>query len=539
MMDGTPRPDASAQNAPFETPGPHASAKRKRKKAAWEPKPPTEWLRTTPMGRQEIVDELVGLPDHYIQDPEGKGKDGKPTKGAGKRIPVPAACCKAVLRCIAGWDEPGSKFYRSNDNIAHCTGWPVSMVNKANLALKQVGLLTKEWRGWNMPSLSDLDWDAMQRYRKRYCPKPGIDEKLPTPADDPDKDEGQPGSVKEPQPAAELPGNLDPLTVEVLARFEKVYKAVVQARLPALEVDKMIAGMRKLNDEETIQVAISGLDNRQLEKVMKAEKNSVGYLRTVLTKLIAQGVEVVPDHKEESEEEKAMSEFSIRVAKYFTTRWVDDDDKANPPSDHLAPWFYEAIMSEPHPKGSRIVHYLSYGFEQDGKYFRGVSLDQAARTFLKQLPGLVTRYHDQYLDPFEDSRMAEEFAAIWAGKASDTPDSKGKVVWLNGPSSPHLVAILRQPLVGNPGRDKNVLLIEYAFKKDPDLRTVSLEEAAETFVEKLPAWIAQYDKEPSEEGEKEEDDDDDDDGEEDDGEEDDDDDDSKLRYDEEKDRWLG
>jgi hypothetical protein len=50
-------------------------------------KEPTEWLRTTPMGRQEIIDECVGLPDQYIQAPDGKGKDGKPTKGAGKRRP--------------------------------------------------------------------------------------------------------------------------------------------------------------------------------------------------------------------------------------------------------------------------------------------------------------------------------------------------------------------------------------------------------------------------------------------------------------------
>jgi hypothetical protein len=514
-------------------PGPQAPEQSKRKSAS--EKEPAEWLRETPMGRQEIVDELVGLPDHYVQNPDGKSKDGKPTKHAGTRIPVPPQCVKAVLRCIAGWDKPGAEFYRSNFNIAHCTGWPVSMVNKANLAMKQAGFLTKEWRGWDKPSYSFLDWDAIQRHRQRYCAKQGLKEKLPTPSDDPDGgDDEQAGDEVEAQPVAAGLGNLDPLTREVLARFEEVYKKPAElARLPALEVDELIKQLRTKHDEKTIRAAISGLDNRQLASVMRAKKNSVGYLRTVLTKMIAQGVEAVPDHKEdieESEEEKRLREFSVGVAKYFTTLWINDRDKANPPSDHLAPLFYGALISEPPDhRCARTGHYINYGFDQDGKYFRGVSLDQAARTFLKQLPGLITRYRDQYLDPFEDSCYAAEFAAIWAGKARDEPDSKGKAVWLDGPESQHLVTILRQPLSGNPGR-KNVLLMGYAFEKDPDLRTVSLEKAAETFMAKLPEWIAKYDNELSDPP-------DDDDEEEEEGEDDEQESDSEILYDEEKDGW--
>jgi hypothetical protein len=496
-----------------ETPGPKAPEKPKRKRAR-EKKPPTEWLRTTAMGRQEIVDELVGLPDHYTQDPDGKRKDGKPAKGAGERIPVHPACVKAVLRCIAGWDKPGAEFYRSNENIAHCTGWPVSMVNKANLALKQIGLLKKERGGWDDPSYSELDWDRMQRYRRRYCPKPGLKEKLPTPTDDPDVvDDKQPETTAaEAQPVVASLGNLDPLTGVVLGRFveAKIFNQQELAKLPALEVDKMIRQVRTPKNEAALRPAILRLDNQQLAKVIWAETNSVGYLRKVLISSMEAGASVAkPEGKrdiEESEQEgKRPREFSLAVAKYFTAQWVNDDDKPDPSSDHLAPLFYEAMMNEPKPnKGIRIGHYIKYAFEKD-KYFRGLSsLDQAARTFLKQLPKLIVKYQGQYLDPMEDIWDAMLFAAIWEGKKGGKSTADGKTYWHDGPDSQHLVAILRQPLVGNPGPKKK-LYIEYVFEKDPGLRTLPLEKAATTFMKQLPQWIAKYNEELSDPDEEEED----------------------------------
>jgi hypothetical protein len=191
------------------------------------------------------------------------------------------------------------------------------------------------------------------------------------------------------------------------------------------------------------------------------------------------------------------------VAKYFTTQWINDADKPDPSSDHLVTLFYEAMISE--PKGNEmILYYMDYAFEKD-RYYRKISLDLAARTFLKQLPGWIARYHGEYLDPVEDLHAAQFFAAIWAGEKAGK-DDEGKTTWFMGPSSDDVFPILRQALVDNPERNKR-LYIEYAFEKAPGLRTASLEEAAKAFMEELPEWIAKYNKESSDLQDEEEEDD--------------------------------
>jgi diguanylate cyclase (GGDEF)-like protein len=83
---------------------------------------------------------------------------------------------------------------------------------------------------------------------------------------------------------------------------------------------------------------------------------------------------------------------------------------------------------------------------------------------------------------------------IWAGKKGDGLNAKGKTSWYMGPDSTDLFPILRQALVDDPERKKE-LYIEYAFERDPLLRNVPLEEAAETFMAQLPQWKAKYDRE--------------------------------------------
>jgi diguanylate cyclase (GGDEF)-like protein len=89
---------------------------------------------------------------------------------------------------------------------------------------------------------------------------------------------------------------------------------------------------------------------------------------------------------------------------------------------------------------------------------------------------------------------------IWAGKKRDGLNAKGKTSWYMGPDSTDLFPILRQALVDDPERKKE-LYMEYAFERDPFLRNVPLEEAAETFMAQLPQWKAKYDRESAAEEE--------------------------------------
>ncbi len=388
-----------ADDAPLPDPG-LCSAPRKRNKKTWEPKPPEQWLRTSPMGRQEIIDEVVGLPDHYIQDPDRKRIDGTPTKHAGKRIPVPAASVKAVLRCIAGWDAPGSEFYRSNENIAHCTGWSVSAVNKANLAMKQVGLLVKERRGWDDTSYSILNWDWIELHRRRYVPpKKGIEERLPTPSDDP----GQEGHAEaEPKQVAARPDNLQPLTGEVLDRFAAaaIFNEQELARLGAQDIDEVVRQLLKEHKEETIRAAFSSRDNRQLGSIIHA-RNPFGYLRKVVVTAIEEGVEGPAAEDEPANIEQVRAEWA---AERFAQDYYADEDSH--PSEHLQRIFPWALTGD--PTNINLGYIIKYVFEQDGSYFRGLPIEHSARTFVKQLKKWRADYNTAFPDGPEEEEPDEE-----------------------------------------------------------------------------------------------------------------------------------
>jgi hypothetical protein len=364
------------EDAPFP-----AGEKAREKPAKKNPqKEPTVWLRDTPMGRQEIIDECQGLPDHYVQNAEGKDKHGNPAKWAGKPIAVAPQCVKAVLRCIAGWDAPGSTFFRSNENIAHCTGWPRSTVNKANLALKQAGLLTK-WRpGMVGTSRSSLNWEALQRLRQRYVrPAETRHEKLPTPSDDPGRDQDNKSlDTPDSESVAARPDDLDPLTGEVLDRFA----GLSMTKLPPENIQRLITQLRKLHSDPSIEVAIHGLDKRQIGSIIRAA-NPAGYLRTVLLSAIQDST----TPPEADDDEQADDQ---RYAEYFANFY-----NGSKPGQNLRSIFSSAITSP------NLIRAMRYAFAKDGAYYRGVPLEQAARTFLKQSQAWILKYQNEFPDGSE------------------------------------------------------------------------------------------------------------------------------------------
>jgi hypothetical protein len=355
-------------------------------------KPPEVWFRTTPLGRQEIIAEVTGLPDHYTQGLASKAKGGGAAKHAGARVPVNPGITKGVLRCLATWDEPGAKFFRSNENIAHWTGYPLGSLNKAIRVLKEIKILRKITRGLGKTSYSELDWDVIERYRRRYRPKPRgfgeVEEVLPAPADEQEHDDALPTKVA-------TPAAIEQVTSALVERFAAFGDAT--SRLPNEDIGKVIRELG--HGAEAIQQAIDSLSHPQLEKVLLAGKSPAGYLKRMLVNAIEEfaamanqpaGAEArtgAPYGKGNVDKDTA-AEDSLTCAKRFALYYNDDEHGLD--WKPLIPVFPAAIVMD--PKYDDMLFVMEFAFEHD-QYFRKLPLLQSARTFVKQFDTWLRRYN--------------------------------------------------------------------------------------------------------------------------------------------------
>jgi hypothetical protein len=103
-----------------------------------------------------------------------------------------------------------------------------------------------------------------------------------------------------------------------------------------------------------------------------------------------------------------MKGLAKNVTWHFAFSWINDRLKPTPPYSHLVPAFQAAIASQ--PNGKWMAYYVGYAFLKEDVYFHSLSLDEAVKQFIKQLPKLIGRYHDEYPDsePIEWARVEIE-----------------------------------------------------------------------------------------------------------------------------------
>lgn len=415
-------------------------SKKKRHKANPDTKKPT---REKMWGRRIIISECR-MPGHYIQE---TGKDAGEHK-------IKPGLLKAVLHEVAAFDRPGADTYPGNEYIEHNTQLSHGTVGLCIQALKQAKILRRS-PGVHVTDNWIIDWDEVERRRIKFVPTRGKkvvlpyvgyeeeeDERARAEEDDEPAKPPKPASPAQPVAAAPEPitkAGQDPeteqLTDDLRARFAEHFDQAELARLPRLDCRKVISRLRHVNAVAAIRIAIEALDLSQLGYIIRAD-NPGAYLWQTLNNITVKKAKLASHQVQEAGESvaapapkpsgpklpmpeeagagPATEDDKIQyfyneaadVAKHFARLWLDDYSKPAPESSHLAPAF-EVIPFNGRAQGNGFGNYMRFAIEND-PHFRSVPLDQAARTFIKQLPDWILKYHKRYPGPIDPARYPED-----------------------------------------------------------------------------------------------------------------------------------
>jgi hypothetical protein len=109
------------------------------------------WTRDTMRGRFTLINQAC-IPDHYTRA-TGKNKG---------RHNIRPALCKALLRYLSLWDNPGGQQFMSNERVAHEMEMPLGTLAHVSEALVETGMLSRESRGPGLTERWVLHWDAIE-----------------------------------------------------------------------------------------------------------------------------------------------------------------------------------------------------------------------------------------------------------------------------------------------------------------------------------------------------------------------------------------
>lgn len=186
-------------------------------------------------------------------------------------------------------------------------------------------------------------------------------------------------------------GHFEEVITKLLGRF-----AVFGDAASRLSADDIETVLRELGHEmETIQQAIMSLGQDQLAKVLIAEKSPAGYLKKMLQTAIEerQSIKAQQPASEGDVDHEQATKYAEKCAQWFA-RWYNNnqDGLAWEP---LVPIFPAAVVLN--PKNLYMCFAMEYAFDHD-PYFRGLPIEQAARTFLKQLDSWMDKYSKAFPD---------------------------------------------------------------------------------------------------------------------------------------------
>jgi hypothetical protein len=241
-----------------------------------------------------------------------------------------------------------------------------------------VGILKKTFRGMFRQKISNLNWDEIERRRVRYIPKLR-DQQPPT------RDDDYPGEGGDDQEDDHPPDVRDTALVNELAERIRGFD------LPAIlkPIDTVISGLREKFPFEDIQHAIGHPEKVQLASIVGA-RNPAGYLRTVLRTAISDRIAAgaTADQDDASEEGSGLTQHEETLLDeaadwfYYLNSGGDDPGQGFIREQYklLIPIFrrkvdradLELLAFQPEPHG-------------DAKSYRGIQVERAALTFIKQL----------------------------------------------------------------------------------------------------------------------------------------------------------
>lgn len=274
----------------------------------------------------------VRLPDGYMTPGRpGLNKDKQKTPGKETWITVPVHITKAVLKDIGNNDWPGSKNYKSNENIAWATGLPLRSIAKGVAVLKAEGILRRTQRGGK--THSHLDWDLMQTLREQFKPakvedRPDPDSDVPDDLDD-ELEPLKPEDVEDDDDANDDVSDLGPqvATGDAATSLTRLVMEFGPYHHIRHAVETVIKGMLKTQSAEDIQAAWESLEDWRKAKVVSPDtKNSGGYLRDMLTNAI-----------DDVQQEAADAEYGFDDSDELTTFLLEASEKARVGEPEIIP----------------------------------------------------------------------------------------------------------------------------------------------------------------------------------------------------------